>query len=152
MGGKKVQGRKRHYLVDTEGHLLAVLVERADIADRDGARWVFRAIDRRWTQVEQVWADQAYTGDLGAWLQTRYGITLEVVKHAPGQVGFRVLPRRWVVERTIAWLGRNRRLSKDYEQSGAAMETWCYLASIALLLRRLRPDSASPRPYGRKAA
>ena len=64
MGEKKVQGRKRHYLVDVEGHLLAVLVERADLADRDGARWVFRAIDHHWTALAKVWADQAYNGDL----------------------------------------------------------------------------------------
>jgi putative transposase len=67
-----------------------------------------------------------------------------------GQKGFVVLPRRWVVERTIAWLGRNRRLSKDYEHSGAAMETWCYLASISLLLRRLRPNRYAEVPYWRK--
>ena len=143
-------GRKRHYLVDTTGHLLAVLVERADLADRDGARWVFRAIDQQWTALQKVWADQAYNGDLGEWLHAVYGIELEVVERAPGQVGFTVLPRRWVVERTIAWLGRNRRLSKDYEHSGAAMETWCYLASISLLLRRLRPNPDAEIPYWRK--
>src|SRR5207248_11138112 len=69
MGEKKVQGRKRHYLVDVEGHLLAVLVERADIADRDGARWLFQAIDRQWTTLAKVWADQAYNGDLAEWLR-----------------------------------------------------------------------------------
>jgi len=150
MGGKKVQGRKRHYLVDTHGHLLAVLVERADIADRDGARWVFQAIDHHWTALAKVWADQAYNGDLAEWLRAVYGIDLEVVERAPDQKGFTVLPRRWVVERTIAWLGRNRRLSKDYEHSGAAMETWCYLASISLLLRRLRPNRYAAVPYWRK--
>jgi putative transposase len=150
MGGKKVQGRKRHYLVDVEGHLLAVLVERADLADRDGARWVFRAIDHQWTALAKVWADQAYNGDLAEWLRVVYGIDLEVVERAREQKGFTVLPRRWVVERTIAWLGRNRRLSKDYEHSGAAMETWCYLASISLLLRRLRPNRYAEVPYWRK--
>jgi putative transposase len=152
MGEKKVQGRKRHYLVDTEGHLLAVLVEAADRTDRDGARWVFRAIDQRWTTLQKIWADHAYNGDLAAWLRAAYGIDLEVVEHAPDQKGFAVLPRRWVVERTIAWLGRNRRLSKDYEHSAAAMETWCYLASISLLLRRLRPNPQVERPYCRKVA
>ncbi len=147
-----MRGRKRHYLVDTEGHLLAVLVEAADRTDRDGARWLFRAIDRQWTALAKVWADHAYNGDLGEWLQAVYGIDLEVVEHAPEQKGFQVLPRRWVVERTIAWLGRNRRLSKDYEQTGAAMETWCYIASISLLLRRLRPNRAAEAPYCRKVA
>lgn len=147
-----MQGRKRHYLVDTEGHLLAVLVEAADRTDRDGARWLFRAIDHHWTTLQKIWADHAYNGDLAAWLRAAYAIDLEVVDRAPAQQGFVVLPRRWVVERTIAWLGRNRRLSKDYEQSGAAMETWCYLASISLLLRRLRPDPHAERPYGRKVS
>ena len=147
-----MQGRKRHYLVDTAGHLLAVLVEAADRTDRDGARWLFRAIDQQLTALQKIWADHAYNGDLAAWLRAAYGIELEVVEHAPDQKGFAVLPRRWVVERTIAWLGRNRRLSKDYEHSGAAMEAWCYLASISLLLRRLRPDLQAERPYCRKAA
>src|SRR3954466_12764520 len=101
MAEKKINGRKRHYLVDTEGHLLAVLVEAADRTDRDGARWVFRAIDQRWTTLQKIWADHAYNGDLAAWLRAAYGIDLEVVEHAPGQKGFAVLPRRWVVERTI---------------------------------------------------
>ena len=152
MGGKIINGRKRHYLVDTEGHLLAVLVEPADRADRDAARWLFQAIDHRWTQLQKIWADQAYTGDLGEWLQTVYGIDLAVVARPAGQKGFSVLPRRWAVERTIAWQGRNRRLSKDYEHTAAASETWCYLASIGLLLRRLRPDPAVEPPYTRKAA
>jgi putative transposase len=147
-----VLGRKRHLLVDTEGHLLAVLVEPADIADRDAARWLFQAIARRWPDVRRVWADQAYTGDLAEWLATVYGIELVVVSRPRGTRGFTVLPRRWVVERAIAWLGRNRRLSKDYERTEQAMETWCYLASIALLLRRLRPNSRLEAPYVRKAA
>ncbi|HEY7061856.1 MAG TPA: transposase [Chloroflexota bacterium] len=147
---KKVQGHKRHFLVDTHGHLLAVLVERADIADRDRARGVFRAIDHHWTALAKVWADQAYNGDLAEWLRVVYGIDLEVVERAPEQKGFTVLPRCGGVERTIAWLGRNRRLSQDSEHSGAAMETWCYLASIHLLLRRLRPHRYADVPYWRK--
>jgi putative transposase len=152
MGGKRISGRKRHYLVDTEGHLLAVLVERADVADRAAAPWLFRAIDHRWTRLQKIWADQAYNGDLGEWLAIVYGIELEVVERPVGQKGFAVLPRRWAVERTIAWQGRHRRLSKDYEQTAAASETWCYIASIALLLRRLRPNPALEPPYARKAA
>ncbi len=108
--------------MDTEGHLLAVLVERADVADRAAAQWLFRAIDHRWTRRQKIWADQAYNGDLGEWLAIVYGIELEVVERPVGQKGFAVLPRRWAVERTIAWQGRNRRLSKDYEQTAAATE------------------------------
>ena len=111
MGEKRINGRKRHYLVDTEGQLLAVLVERADLADRAAAQWLFRAIDHRWTRLQKIWADQAYNGDLGEWLATVYGIALEVVERAAGQMGFTVLPRRWAVERPIAWPGRQRRLS-----------------------------------------
>ena len=79
---------------------MAVLVEGADVADREGARWLFRAIDQQWTALAKVWADQAYNGDLAAWLRGVYGIDLEVVERAPEQHGFTVLPRRWVVERT----------------------------------------------------
>jgi putative transposase len=152
MGEKKVRGRKRHLLVDTEGHLLGVLVEPADIADRDAAPWLVQAIARRWPDLQLVWADQAYTGDLADWLEDTYGWELVVVRRPPGTHGFTLLPRRWVVERTIAWLNRNRRLSKDYERTEAAMESWCYLASIALLLRRLRPSSRWEVRYARKSA
>jgi len=131
---------------------LAVLVEPADRTDRAAARWLFQAVDHRWTRLQKVWADQAYNGDLGEWLRTVYGIELEVVGRPAGQQGFQVLPRRWVVERTIAWQGRHRRLSKDYEHTAAASETWCYIASIALLLRRLRPDPTVERPYLRNVA
>jgi putative transposase len=152
MGGKKVTGRKRHYLVDTEGHLLAVLVERADIGDREAARWVFDHVAARWTELQKVWADRGYTGDLADWLREVYGIDLEIVGKTAEQLGFAVLPRRWVVERTIAWQGRSRRLSKDYEHAAEYSEAWCYIASIQLLLRRLRPASGAERPYVRKAA
>jgi putative transposase len=147
-----VLGRKRHYLVDTEGHLLAVLVERADIGDRDAAHWVFSHIAARWTELQKVWADQGYTGDLANWLRGEYGIDLEIVVRSTEQTGFTVLPRRWVVERTIAWQGRNRRLSKDYEHAADYSEAWCYIASIQLLLRRLRPSQQHEVPYARTAA
>ena len=93
MGEKNITGRKRHYLVDTEGHLLAVLVERADRTDRDAARWLFRAIDHRWTQLQKIWADQAYNGDLGEWLHAAYGIDLEVVQRAAGRSSARLRGR-----------------------------------------------------------
>ena len=147
-----MRGRKRHLLVDTAGHLLGVLVEPADLADRDAARGLVQALARRWPDRQLVWADQAYTGDLADWLRDEYGLALVVVRRPQGTRGFTVLPRRWVVERTIAWLNRNRRLSKDYERTEAAMESWCYLASIALLLRRLRPNSQWEVRYARKAA
>jgi transposase len=147
-----VRGRKRHYLVDVEGHLLLVLVGPADEDDREGARWLLRARDRRWPGLELIWADQHYTGDLGAEARAEYGIRLEIVRKPGEQKGFQVLPRRWVVERTIAWQGRSRRLSKDYEHATEYSESWCYLASIQLLLKRLRPPREAEVPYARKAA
>jgi putative transposase len=138
--------------VDTEGHLLQVLVGPADEDDRAGARWVLAARDKRWPHLKRLWADQHYTGALVTEVQEQYGIELVIVRKAAEQPGFVLLPRRWVVERSLAWLGRSRRLSKDYEHTAAASESWCYLASIALLLKRLRPSAAQAPPYGRKAA
>lgn len=147
-----MNGRKRHYLVDTEGHLLLVVVGPADADDREGARWLLAARDKRWPLLQLLWADQHYTGELGEELRRHYGIELVIVRKAGEQVGFVLLPRRWVVERSIAWLGRCRRLSKDYEHTAAASESWAYLASIQGLLNRLRPRSTIERPYTRKIA
>ena len=147
-----MRGRKRHYLVDTEGHLLLVLVGPADEDDRDGARWLLHAREKRWPTLELIWADQHYTGDLEDEARGQYGIRLEIVRKPEEQKGFVLLPRRWVVERTIAWQGRSRRLSKDYEHAAEYSESWCYLASIQLLLKRLRPPAQGERPYARKAA
>ena len=152
MGGKKVQGRKRHYLVDTEGNLLAVLVHEADVNDREGARWLLVRAYGPWRSLQKLWADQGYTGDLAEWLRAEYGIDLEIVTKAADQQGFVVLPRRWVVERTIGWTGRSRRLSKDYEHWPENSESWIYLASIHRLLKRLAPDPMAEPPYVRKAA
>jgi putative transposase len=139
-------------LVDTEGHLLQVLVGPASEDDRDGARWVLAARDKRWPQLQRLWADQHYTGELVTEVLEQYGIELVIVRKAAEQHGFVLLPRRWVVERSIAWLGRSRRLSKDYEHTAAASESWCYLASISLLLKRLRPTATQEPPYCRTAA
>jgi putative transposase len=153
MGGKNVKGRKRQFLVDTEGHLLAVLVEAANRGDRESARWVLSWVSKRWPALRKLWADQGYSGDdLADWLRDQYGIDLEVVEKPAEQQGFAVQPRRWVVERSIAWINRSRRLSKDYEQRAEATETWCYLSSIQLLLKRPCPRSDSEAPYARKAA
>ena len=138
--------------MDTEGHLLVAAVGRADEDDRDGARWVFAARAPCWPELQLVWADQHYTGDLEDEVQDLYGIHLEIVRKAADQRGFVVLPRRWVVERTIAWQGRSRRLSKDYEHAAEYSESWCYLASIQLLLNRLCPRPRAERPCLRKAA
>jgi len=89
---------------------------------------------------------------LAVWLRDEYGIDLEIVEKPADQVGFAVQPRRWVVERSIAWINRSRRLSKDYEQRAESTETWCYLSSIQLLLKRLCPRFDRETPYARKAA
>ncbi len=151
-GAKKITGRKRHLLVDTEGLLLKVVVHLANLHDRLGAKLVLGALGTAFPRLRQVWADQGYAGALGEWSREQLGINVEVVypwwrqlqRYAPQvladlgyRTGFHVLPRRWVVERSIAWLGRSRRLSKDYERRPATSEALVYLAGIRLLLARL---------------
>jgi putative transposase len=128
--GKKVKGRKRHILVDVLGLLLAVYVHPADIQDREGAKGLLaRAKAKGFPRLQLIWADGGYSGLLLAvWALLTTGWLLTIVERAAGQVGFQVLPRRWVVERTLAWLGRYRRLSKDYEV-GSCTELVQMLAS-----------------------
>lgn len=113
--GKKVKGRKRHVLVDTLGLILAVVVHPANIQDRDGAKLVFEKVRGKFRRLSLVWADGGYTGQLVQWLADFCHWTLQIVKRCDKATGFHVLPRRWVVERTFGWIGRCRRLSKDYE-------------------------------------
>ena len=150
MEEKKVTGRKRHLLVDTEGNVSTVVVHRADLQDRDGAYFVLEDIDRIAPDIEKIWVDGAYRGELITYGHDVYGINLEVVAKLADQHEFVVLPRRWVVERTFAWLCRYRRLSKDYEHRTEYSETWVYIASIARMLRTLHPNHEEERPYKRK--
>ncbi len=150
MGEKKIKGRKRHLLVDTMGNLLRIVVHSAGIQDRDGADYVFDEIKDDYPALAKVWADQGYTGDLGEAILARYNIVLEIVEKSPDQKGFVVLPRRWVVERTLAWLNRYRRLSKDYECRVEYSEAWVYISSISRMLRKLHPNEHEERPYTRK--
>jgi len=130
-----------------------VVVHAADVDEREGARWVLRRACHHWPTLQHLWADQGYTGaEFAAWLRQQHGLTLEIVRHAEDQVGFVVLPRRWVVERTLAWLGRSRRLSKEYEREVEYTETVIYLAALHHLLRRLAPAPNAPRPYTTRAA
>jgi putative transposase len=147
MGEKKITGRKRHILVDTQGNLVTVIVHPANIADRDGADWVLEATIEKSQRLSHVWADSGYSGDLVDWWEQERGITIEVVGKQPGQRTFVVAPRRWVVERTFAILGRARRLAKDYEVDALYSEAQVYLASIASLLRRLAPSTATATRY-----
>jgi putative transposase len=135
-----VKGRKRHILVDTLGLILTVVVTAASVADRDGAKPLLEVLRHRFSRVRRIWADGAYTGELLAWvwaLRPRRKVRLEIVKRPKGRKGFQVLPWRWIVERTFGWLGRYRRLSKDYEYLPHTSETMIRVAMIHLMVRRL---------------
>lgn len=132
-----MKGRKRHLLVDTTGLILKAVVHAADIQDRDGGRLLVESLDlQEWPRLKKLWADGAYSGRFEDWVAERTGWIVEIVSKPPGGV-FQVLPRRWVVERTFAWLGKFRRLSKDYEALPRSEETWIYLAMTGVMLARL---------------
>jgi len=138
--GKKVTGRKRHLVVDTLGLLIAVVVHAANIQDQDGAKEVLRKAKRRFPRLKLLWADSAYARNyLPTWALLTCNLLLDIVRRAAGAVGFVVLHRRWVVERTFAWLVRNRRLARDYERSPRVSETWVHVAMVRVMLRRLKP-------------
>jgi putative transposase len=133
--GKKVTGRKRHLLVDTLGLLLLVVVHAATLQDRDGAKLVCLRAKRQYPRLQLIWADGGYRGKLVRWVATLAHWTLAIVKpHGPG---FQVLPKRWIVERTFAWLLLFRRLSKDYEFLTETSEAMIQVAMIDLMVRRL---------------
>ena len=136
--GKKVMGRKRHIVVDTLGLMVGLVIHAADIQDRDGAPAVLKSILKRWPWLRHVFADGGYAGPkLRGALQKVGKFTLEIIKRSDSAKGFEVLPRRWVVERTFAWLGRCRRLAKDFERTIASAEAWVFIANIRMLTRRL---------------
>jgi transposase len=139
-------------LVDVEGHLLAVLVLPADVSDRDGAVLLLQLYAARYPQLVRIGGDSHYGGDLGVELQATWGIVMAVVSKPEGQVGFVVLPRRWVVERSRGWLTHCRRLARDYEREPAYSEAWVYLAETQRLLKHLAPDTSLPVPYKRRQA
>jgi transposase len=134
--GKKVKGRKIHALVDSEGLPMRIVVHSAEIQDRDGACLVLDKIHRRFPRLELVWADGGYNArqvDVAVAKVPR----LRLEKRSDGIKGVVVLPRRWVVERTFSWFGRNRRLAKDFENLTETLATFVTLASIQLALRRI---------------
>jgi transposase len=136
--GKKIKGRKRHLLTDTNGLPVAAVVHEADIQDRDGAPLVLASARYLYPWLRHIFADGGYRGakldialdKIGQW-------TIEVIKRSDLASGFVILPRRWVVERTFAWLNRNRRLAKDFEATLDSALAWLFLASVKLLMRRL---------------
>lgn len=182
-GAKKVSGRKRHLLVDTMGLLLRVVVHPASLQDRAGAKLVLVGMDEAFPRIQQLWADQGYTGKVRMWIKATLGWEVTIVRHRPRprgkwvphsttgdlsdwttvyftyerlpleRTGFRgVLPRRWVVERTIAWIGRNRRMSKDYEYCPATSEAWVYLSMVRVMLKRLACEQIEPAFHYRRVA
>ena len=132
--GKKINGRKRHALVDTDGRGLVLEPHPADIQDRDGGGPLLAASRHAFPFIKKVFADGGYAGERVARATT---IAVEIVRKSPGQVGFAVQPRRWVVERFFAWINRNRRLAKDFEATIDSARAFLYAASIMLLTRRL---------------
>mgnify|MGYP001612965196 FL=1 len=133
-------GRKRHILVDTLGLILLVCVHPANVQDRDGARLLLAALRERFGWLRCIWADGGYAGTLVQWVRAlcpNRGTRLEIVQHHKAVHRFKLLPRRWVVERTFAWLGRSRRLSKDYEHTVSSSESFIYIAMVHLMVRRL---------------
>ena len=166
-GGKKVNGRKRHLLVDTLGIVLKALVTAADVGDRDGAAVLLDGIRTQFPRLAFGWADQGYRGPFLDWARQVAGVALQVVVRRDGGMRrswapagapprvvprFAVVPRRWVVERTFAWLGRYRRLSKDYEYLPATSESAIYLAMSITLLRRAARSASGPGGSSRSRA
>jgi putative transposase len=136
--GKKINGRKRHIVVDTVGNLLDVVVHAAGIQDYHGAKDVLLKLTEVVSSLKRIWADGIYKkAGLVEWVLDTLNIVLDIVERPSDQVGFQVLPRRWVVERTFAWLGRYRRLSKDYEKCTQSSEGVIYIASIHTMVRRI---------------
>jgi len=165
-GGKKIWGRKRHVLVDTQGFLLAVKVHAANISDKEGAKLLLAGKKSVFPRMEKLFGDYGYIGEVGMWIKEQVGWNLEVVakegktaierwlwvrnravRAERGKKGFTVKRKRWIVERTLAWLIRYRRLARDYEGLPESSEAFIQIATIRLLLNRL----VSWRSYGRWA-
>jgi putative transposase len=164
-GGKKVRGRKRHLLVDTEGLVLKAKVHSAKVPDQDGIKLVLESAHDRLPSLSHLWVDAGYRGRGKEWVEKELGLSVEVVRRTPKPTpekvariwaeewskegwqidwqkllprrGFEVLPRRWVVERTFAWLSQNRRMSKDYERLCSTSESFVYAAMARLMVKRL---------------
>jgi putative transposase len=136
---KNVKGRKRHLLVDTLGFPLSIYVTSADVQDRAGAQCLLAGLKPFVPRLKKIWADGAYTGEkLAGWCKEQGGWELQIVERSSADTeGFAVLPHRWIVERTLGWLMRNRRLSKDYERKVQSSETFIEVAMIRLILKRL---------------
>jgi putative transposase len=138
--GKKINGRKRHILVDTLGLMITLVVTTANVQDRDGLKKLLRTFGVHRKRLKKIWVDGGYRGAVIEWVKERFRYCLEVVLRSDDMKGFVVLPNRWVVERTFAWLNNHRRLSKDYERYSKTSETMIQIAMIRLMLHRLVPS------------
>jgi transposase len=153
-GGKKINGRKRHIAVDTGGLLLAVLVTGAAVQDRDGGRLLLWALATCFQRVRRVWVDGGYRGGPVTY-GSGLGLVVEVVAKLAGQVGFKILHRRWVVERTFSWISRCRRTVRDYErrpEHHAAMVQWAMVMVMTRRLARKRASTDTPSTANRESA
>lgn len=137
--GKKINGRKRHILVDTLGLMITVVVTTACVQDRDGLKKLLKTFGVHRKNLHKIWVDGGYRGEIIEWVRSRFRFCLEVVLRSDNLKGFVVLPKRWIVERTFAWINNHRRLSKDYERYPKTSETLIQIAMIRLMLRRLQP-------------
>lgn len=136
--GKKINGRKRHIITDTNGFLVGAVIHGGDVQDRDGAPFVLASIRKSFPWLRYIFADGGYAGkQLRAALKGKGDWKIEIVKRSDKAKGFVLIPRRWVVERTFAWLNRNRRLAKDFERTIASATTWLFMASVQQIIRRI---------------
>ena len=133
-----MKGRKRHLLVDTLGLIWGVTVHGANVQDRDGAKFVLAKVQGNLPRLKLIWADGGYAGQLIDWVKQVCGWALEIVKRGDAARGFVVLPKRWIVERTFAWFGWYRRLSKDYEEQTPNSEAMILVCMIHRMIRHLK--------------
>ncbi|QYX83283.1 IS5 family transposase [Streptomyces akebiae] len=143
-GGKKINGRRRHVITDSLGLLLMVLVTAGNITDRQAARGMLPLLRTRFPKVGLVWADGGYAGRVVTWTKEKLQLTVQIVKRSDDMTGFVVLPRRWVVERTLGWLMHSRRLVRDFETLPASSEAFIYFSQVMLLSRRLARPARHP--------
>ncbi len=134
------------------GNLMAVLVLAADVSDRDGAELLLQIYHTLYPLLRKIWADGSYEGDLEADLPAWYEIVLAIVNKLADQQGFVPLPKRWIVERTLAWITQGRRLVRDYERNPAYSEAWVWIAAIHRTVKYLMPDPSARAPYQRRNA
>jgi transposase len=145
--GKKINGRKRHIAVDAIGLLLTVLITAASLQDRDAAKPLLWNLKKAFPTIRLTWADGIYAGKLVTWATTALNLTLQIVRRPDDLHTFQVLPRRWVVERTLAWITRHRRTVRDYERLTEHHETIVYWAMIITMSRRLARQRRKPQPH-----